>query len=756
VSDPAAAAVDSPLAAPGTSPAEARGIDARGRAGDDVKARPLERLELYAEERPPWIRLLVKGGDHHVVTWVNVGDAAALPGGSYVCRIAPREWTLTWNGPSRPQPVAPYLITEFRNVEPPLQRSIEATAGSIPAQVVRQQPDQPAPSPDAPGRGVPAPTLAFPLKPDPAALARSQELRDFAWQLLEHFFGAPPIRGRTVTMADIDALAAPRPAVSAALGRLTQAWTEMQRTKDPTLPRFRPLGELIVEQYTFGNETIVLNMLMIRDAPRGLGLYHRANDLKYYDEHGLPALDVMEANRRDVYYASRPRTTFRYAPPKADWATMKLLQVMGADPEIVALVEGLWANIDLYIEYRLGIDTDKVLRSMRQQAIMILLFLAAEGVLVLLERLGTAREKIAARILHVGLVATGRFLQIRFVADLKETLFLFGHHLYRVRRRPDGTLDDLSRDHFNQASDVIRPIVEEIVGMVLAGAALRVAAATAPLLDPPGGPTGMMFVPAPAGASGGRGSAGAPPAAGTGGAAPPPDFIVVMGTGSRPGSGEKPKAEEKKPKTPRELEEDVLGKNARPDTPFYFVRLNTTLRVALRELLAHLNNPKNQQYYKPNGQPPIAVNPEAVNMPTVRFLQQPQYRALLDRYWQLVTDAQNNLKRLRGKVDKATEKRLEDNYDAIQKFGSGNLGDKRPDGLEVFIDRRQFATTDASFEWWVEFHNFKHEVYVAAVNAATGLEGAGLEIETVPKSRLIEPQPEPEPAAPEPSEPGDD
>jgi len=175
--------------------------------------------------------------------------------------------------------------------------------------------------------------------------------------------------------------------------------------------------------------------------------------------------------------------------------------------------------------------------------------------------------------------------------------------------------------------------------------------------------------------------------------------------------------------------------------------------ITLEALLAHVNNPKNQQYYKPAGKPPIRVNPEAVNMKTQTFLEQPQYKDLLARYRQLLTEAQNDLMRLQGKVDKATEKKLEDRYDAIQRFGSGILGDKRPDKVEFFIDRCEFATTDASFEWWKSFHNFKHEVYVAGIKSATGMEGAGLEIETVPKSRLIEQPATDEPAADNPVPP---
>ena len=739
MNDPAAAAIGSPLAGGDTSLGQARGLDARGLSGEEAEPRALDRIELYPEAGRPWIRVLVKGGSAFAVTWTGVPDAASLPGGSYLCRLTPSTWELVWNGEARATPVRPYIISEFRSLDRPLVRAIEATAGSVPAQVVRQQ--RAGPGSATPSTNAPAEKLAFPLQPDANALVRSQELRDYAWQLLEHFLGAPAIRGRSITMDDIGLFAAQRPVVSAALDRLTQAWAEMQRTHDPTLARFKPMAELLVEQYVFGNETIVLNSLAIRDAP--LGLYHRANGLKYYDDHGLPSLDVMEANRRDVFYASQPRPVFRYAPATRDWATMKMLQMAGVDVEIVAVVEGYWANIDVFIAHRLALETGKIVRSMWQQAIAILLFLAAEGLLVLLERIGSPREKLVAKTLHVGLVVTGRFLLIRFVTGLKETLFLIGHHLYRVRRRADGTLDELSQDHVRQAAEIAKPLFEEIIGLLLAGAALRVAGATASQLSPPGGPTSMMFVPATA--SAGRGSpAAAPPAGAAGISSPPTDFIVVMGTGGRPASTDKPETTPGKQKTPRELEEELFSKDNRPDTPFYLSRLNKTLRKTLQDLLAHVCNPKNQESYKPAGKPPIRVDPEAVNMKTVEFLRQPRYRKLLDRYWKMLTDAQADLNRLRGKVDKKTEKQLEDRYNEIQKFGSGNLGDKRPDKLEFFIERREFATTDASFQWWEDFHNLKHEVYVSAVEAATDMKGAGLELETVPKSRLIEPEPPPE------------
>ena len=742
MSDPVAAAIDSPLAAPGTSAAQARGTPDRGLDGNEPAARPIERLEMYPEESPRWVRMLLKGGGHHAVSWVGAPyDAAALPAGSYQGRLTPTRWELTWTGDARQGPKRPVVFTELRLLREQA-RSIEATAGLVACLVVRSRPE----SQGAPAPAPAAPNLAFAVRPDPAALARSQELRDFVWLLLQHFFEAPAIRGRSVTMLDIDTLAAGRPAVSAALARVTQAWAELQRTREPSLARLRPLAELIVEQYVFGNDTIVLNTLGIRDQPLGLGLYHRVNGLKYYDERGLPALDVTQANRRDVFYAATARPVFEYAPQTRDWATAKLLQMIAFDPEIVAVVEGLMTNIDLFARHVRRPELEKVFKSMWKQVGALLIFLGAEGVIVLLEKLGTAREKLVAMLLHAALVVTGRLFQIRFVDGLRETLLAIGHHLYRVRRLPDGTLDDLSRQHLDSAAEITRPLLEEIAGLALAVGGLKVAAATAPLIKPPGGPSSMMFVPATAAASGRSGGLAAPGAGAGEVAALPPNVLVVTGTGNRPPAAEAAKEEEepRESRTPRELEEDLLGPDSRPDTPFYLSRVNRALRTTLKALIEHLANAKNKQYYKPEGKTPIDVRPEKIDVETIEFLQKPGNEALLKWYWELVTEAQKDVRFSRASAYKVSAQDLERGYSALLQFGKGKLGSKRPDKLEFFIDRGEFATTDTSFAWYTEFHNFKHAVYVAAIKEATGLKGAGLEFESFPKSRLIEVETKPD------------
>ena len=90
------------------------------------------------------------------------------------------------------------------------------------------------------------------------------------------------------------------------------------------------------------------------------------------------------------------------------------------------------------------------------------------------------------------------------------------------------------------------------------------------------------------------------------------------------------------------------------------------------------------------------------------------------------------------------EAQIKELYD----FAKGNLGDKRPDLTEFFLARREFATSDASYRWWEELHNIKHETYDWALEESTGLKGAGLEIETLERSRLIEANPPEQPSEP--------
>src|SRR5262245_2113555 len=162
-------ATDTPLAGPGISLGQSRGTSER--LASEPQARPLERLEFYAEDSRPWVRFLVKGGDYYAVTWVDVPDAATLPAGAYLGRITLTSWELIWNGEARSTPVRPFVITVFRNLPQPLVRSIEATAGPVPAQVVRQQRAVQGPPSAVPTASVA--NLAFPLQPDPDALAHS-------------------------------------------------------------------------------------------------------------------------------------------------------------------------------------------------------------------------------------------------------------------------------------------------------------------------------------------------------------------------------------------------------------------------------------------------------------------------------------------------------------------------------------------------------------------------------------------------------
>jgi hypothetical protein len=642
---------------------------------------------------------------------------------------------------------APTLLAEDR--PPPAQAlAPPATAAAGAASGVRQQPLA-GPTPGS-GPSGQAGAARYPLTGDWRPLILDLRLRALLRDLLArfaHLEHLPPLAGLTAEWLAV--ITAANPAAESIVALLAQAWAEYRRSGGTGVDQFWPLAETIVTQWSVGNATVLRNELEIRLGVSGLGLYSRADRLRWYDADGRPVVGYGGVLRDQWYRVFRSPTVLTIPADRRNIyvRALNVQRQVNADAyaELYQVLDGYWRNGEALIA---AVRRDwepwpAVTKCLREQTVPFGFFLGLHAVALVLQR-GEARAKAIGAALDVALRITGKFFAVVFAAQALARLFDVGLHLSKVVLDDGSPADSLSQRHLDAAVADVRRLLVEVAAYGITAAALGLANEAGRIVadgGTGGPPAAVVTVGAPVRFQ--APAAAAVPA--VGGALLPP--FVMSGRTDR-GRQETGAQQEK-----RELGEDRPKRW--PDSAEYLSREKVKLNGLMKALRAHVN--QLVRAGQPNPLP--GLNDRPLRQNTLRIiLENPKLAAEWTANQERLISRQQTLRLAirEAKGDRVTVKNLTDILTDINaelaemaKLEQGNLGQKEVDLVEFFLrpGRQRAVVTDITQRPSDWFHNFKTSLYVEAIRLLTGLSDVfGVDFDTLQNQRLL-PEPPANPSA---------
>ncbi len=628
------------------------------------------------------------------------------------------------------------IVVQFRGTTDALQafdRMMEQS-GSVPVRVTARLGDAGAPRSHAPARRTEPGESAVPLSGNLGVMTANPALAALYLDFLARFAGrrVPREAARDgLTREQITTLIANSPEAVAVTQYFTQGWVEYRAAGGGPVAPFGILEEALLNQRAHSNFTVQHNRLEIKNAPQGWGLYLRGTPLRYYDEDGQPVLGAHGAMRDPGYRAFAPprlavRITIR---DPALLGLLRAIQQTGVDQpmQVYEAAMGYVHNADLlWPAVRDGWDAgDVVLAKFREQAVVLVLFLGAHLAAEFMKRAGDPRVRILGIAISAAVVAVGRALQLVFVGGLALLGYDCGRELSLIHRRENEPLDELSQRHLQRAAVLMREILTDLAALGLTAAGVQVARTIVTVMPPPGGPTPAF---ATAGAGGAPGPVVRAPAAAVAGPPPSmPPLVPAPPTLRREGEGgEEP--ERGRPETGREFEERMrrdFEARRPPDSPEYFGRAQKSFSQLVRELRTHIRLLVRQGLADPApglDDAPLSQNTHDFINRNQRLAAWWERRSLhlaeqLQRIQRQLTAAAGDQSRIAElqRYKRATEAEI----DEMRSLEQGNIGDKRADIVEMFLQEQRSVITDTTLRPYDELHNFKTDLYVGILKALT-------------------------------------
>lgn len=634
----------------------------------------------------------------------------------------------------------------------------------------------PAPSSGKSKEGEPVHALAG----DAGVLAGNQALAELFIDFLARYAGIVVDRKQAInglTADQVNAITAGNEKAQTVTRYFTQGWNEYKTATGGTDPvAFGIMEECLLTQWDRGNFTVLHNLLDIRKDSLGLGLYRRGTPLMYYTEFGEPVPAVGGGYRDPGFRAARP-PSFALQIRITDRGLLQVfraIQAVTVDEQILIYksAKGYVDNRDLlWPAVRNGWDGfSEALRIVGDQLPVLVTFLGGHLVAKLLEQSPDPKAKLIGLAIDGILTVVGKVFNIVFVGELLVLAMTCGRELSLVLREEGKPLDALSQQHLGRAAIAMRQLLISAIAWGLTQAAFETTRLGAIILGtPPTGGGGLQPAFATSGAPGGAGAAAA-----TGGPVPRPPGIPVLpsqmksqgeeGGGSsvnkEAATGEKKETKtggkkqieptEKRNETGEQKEKREMAEDRPqrvPKSGAYFDwegGQRGSFRGFVRQLRAHIRS------LTKSGQadPLPGLKEEVLGQNTEDFIKsKPALKKVWDGWTARLARQLNDIaaqrraaagdKRLQADLDRKAAD-LEADLKELELFAKGEVGNKRPDLIEMFFGENRAVITDVTQRVGDLVHNFKMQVYVEVMRSLTGYRDVGgLEYNTTREQKVI-------------------
>jgi hypothetical protein len=390
--------------------------------------------------------------------------------------------------------------------------------------------------------------ISYPRTGDVAALANNAQLRAFIWEMLVHFDVTRRTPPKAVTLQDLMGESASNPTAAEVVAIAVQSWEEFDRTTTKDLNEYQRLTETLIEQWLFGNDTVRLNRLALRDQPQGWGLYLRESGIRYYDQLGIPDT-WSDGTTRDWHYKFAKQFDVKnpigliLPPDDPLYAVAGAFRAGGIPtPDMLkAATEGYLKNVDLLVDELRNnpASLKKALDQLHDQTLLLAEFLGIEALAAFLQALPFIPAKEVGAGLQLVLKGTAYYFNVSLGTEGLKVALQIGSDLYRVKKGKDGKPDGPSQRHLKDAAKSTRALLESAAAVVAQIAAGLAAKGIASAVAKGGGPAGPAFsiLVTPDGRK--------MFAFGTGDQRITPPIVVMAASEGGLGGNEKPKPEEK-------------------------------------------------------------------------------------------------------------------------------------------------------------------------------------------------------------------
>jgi hypothetical protein len=266
----------------------------------------------------------------------------------------------------------------------------------------------------------------------------------------------------------------------------TQGWREFRAANGKAIDKFQPLVRTVIEQYLRGNPNAVANQLRIGYGEPGwnmLGIAHRPTNQIWYDQLGNPLEGLSGLGFRDKGFrgAAPPQWAQEHGVEIDDPAVRLFLDILRqefGDPALIIAeaAQVYFDNIEL-VNSRVQSKLDQQIRDQFVDSLPFVIgFLAGHGVSWLLMRMAHPAAVAAGLALQGLLRAAGYLLAIETSVGALERLLEAARHLIQVKKNDSGQFTILSQGELDKAADILRVIVADIaitVGTLSLGKLLR-------------------------------------------------------------------------------------------------------------------------------------------------------------------------------------------------------------------------------------------------------------------------------------------